>query len=83
MSTELEVADLRSRIVRLEAQVEFLYKRLNIEYMEDSSFADAKVIETLKTRNLIEAIKVYREIHDVGLAEAKDAVEGIKARLGL
>ncbi|MBI5839586.1 MAG: hypothetical protein HZB19_05735 [Chloroflexi bacterium] len=83
MSTELEVADLRSRVVRLEAQVEFLYKRLNVEYMEDSSFADAKVIETLKTRNLIEAIKVYREIHDVGLAEAKNAVERIKARLGL
>jgi len=44
---------------------------------------DAKVIDMLKKGNKIEAIKIYREIYDVGLAEAKQAVDRIEARLGL
>jgi ribosomal protein L7/L12 len=40
-------------------------------------------VEMLKKGNKIEAIKIYREIYNCGLAEAKQAVEGIEARLGL
>jgi ribosomal protein L7/L12 len=47
-----------------------------------SSLDDQEVIEALQTGKLIEAIKVYRQIHNVDLAEAKSAVENIKARLG-
>jgi ribosomal protein L7/L12 len=32
---------------------------------------------------MIGAIKIYREINDIGLAEAKAAVEGIRARHGI
>ena len=43
---------------------------------------DAQVIEMLKKGNKIEAVKIYREIYNCGLAEAKHAVEGIEVRLG-
>jgi ribosomal protein L7/L12 len=54
-----------------------------VTFVDDvSSLDDQEVIEALQTGKLIEAIKVYRQIHNVDLAEAKSAVENIKARLG-
>ena len=67
----------------LEDRLDFLYKRLNIEYVPNTSAMDPRIIESLKKGNKIEAIKIYREIHNVGLAEAKQAVEGVAASLGL
>jgi len=43
---------------------------------------DARVIDMLKKGNKIEAIKIYREIYNCGLAEAKQAVDNLEARLG-
>ena len=79
MSTETELIDLRQRIVRLEGQVEYLYKRLGITIdVEAASIDESEVIAALQKGNLIEAIKAYREIYNVGLAEAKTAVENMK-----
>jgi ribosomal protein L7/L12 len=86
MSTfeEQENALLRQRVVRLEAQVEYLYKHLGISMTDDGTPADdPRVIEALKRNNLIEAIKIYREITNLGLADAKSAVEAIKKRRGI
>jgi ribosomal protein L7/L12 len=78
---EQEIALLRQRIVRLEAQVEHLFKHLGINMTEDGTPTDnPRVVEALKRNNIIEAIKIYREITGVGLAEAKSAVEGINSR---
>jgi ribosomal protein L7/L12 len=44
---------------------------------------DPRIIDALRKNNMIEAIKIYREINDIGLAEAKAAVEGIRARHGI
>jgi ribosomal protein L7/L12 len=41
----------------------------------DVSADDARVVELMREGKKIEAIKVYRECHGVGLAEAKAAVE--------
>ena len=80
---EQEIALLRQRIVRLEAQVEFLFKHLGVSMNEDGSPAvDPRIIEALKKNNLIEAIKIYREKTGVGLAEAKSAVEEINKTRG-
>jgi ribosomal protein L7/L12 len=38
-------------------------------------------VAAIRQGNLIEAIKIYREIYDVGLAEAKAAVEQMRGRL--
>ena len=83
MSTEADLIALRARVAELEDRLQYLYKRLNIEYAAEPSLVSPRIIEFLKKGNKIEAIKVYREIHNVGLAEAKNAVDGIEARLGL
>ena len=78
---EQENALLRQRIVRLEAQVEYLYKHLGTTFAEDGSPADdPKVIEALRAGSIIEAIKHYRAATGLGLAEAKDAVQEIMIR---
>ena len=79
-----EIYSLRSRINRLEAQVDYLYRHLGVTFVEDEhSTDDTRVIEALKTNNEIIAIKFYREAHNVGLAAAKAAVDEMRARLGL
>ena len=86
MSTldQQEIASLRQRVVRLEAQVDLLYKHLNITFVEDSfETDDPRVVAALRSNNVIEAIKYYREKTGVGLAEAKSTVETMRARLGI
>jgi hypothetical protein len=83
MSTETDLIALRGRVAELEDRMQYLYKRLNIEYAVEPRLVDPRILEYLKKGNKIEAIKIYREIHNVGLAEAKNAVEGIEASLGL
>jgi len=83
MSNETEFIDLRTRISRLEAQIEALYQHLGLSLGDDPSQADedGPVIDVLRTGNLLEAIKVYRQIHNVSLVEAKSAVENLNARI--
>jgi ribosomal protein L7/L12 len=56
---------------------------LGIVSTEGQRMADKRVIEMLRKGNKIEAIKIYREIYNVGLAEAKDAVDDMERRFGL
>jgi len=83
MSTETEILALRARVAELESQVDYLYRHLGITHAKDPRMADPRIIEMLRKGNKIEAIKIYREIHNCGLAEAKQAVDGIEVRLGL
>jgi ribosomal protein L7/L12 len=86
MSTveQQEINLLRSRIIHLEAQVDFLYRHLGVTYVEQNSpDDDPRILEALRRNNVIEAVKLYREINDIGLAEAKAAVEAIRARRGI
>ncbi len=79
-----QIYNLRSQINKMQAQIDFLYKHLNIEFIEDINPSDdPEVIKVLRTGNVMEAIKLYRERHDAGLAEAKIAVDEMRARLGL
>ncbi len=43
-----------------------------------SNPTDADVVEALKRGEKIKAIKYYREIHGVGLKQAKETVEAMK-----
>ena len=89
MYTDQDIAALRDRIIHLEGQVAFLYRHLGVTFVpEAASGDDPRVIEAIKRGNLLEAIKVYREVYStttmtVGLDEAKRAVEEIKGRLGI
>jgi hypothetical protein len=82
MSPESEILALRARIAELENRVDFLYRHLGITYIENTSMGDARVIDMLKKGSKIEAIKIYREIYNCGLAEAKQAVDNLEKRLG-
>lgn len=75
---------LRSRVSRLEAEMEYLYKHFGLTFSENANPSnDPRVLEALKNNNLIEAIKIYRELTNLGLAESKAAVEEIRRRRGL
>lgn len=82
MSDE-EITRLRVRVAELEDRVEFLYRKLGIEYIENPGMANAKLEELLRKGSKIEAVKVYRELYNTGLAEAKSAIDDLEARLGL
>ena len=80
MSIEQDVISLRARVRELEDRLKFVYDHLRIEYIDNPDAANAKVIQLIKAGNKIEAIKVYREIYNFGLAEAKDAVEKMEEK---
>lgn len=77
MVTEAELQLLRSRINELEDRLKFIYRRLNIEYADPNSdpVLSSQVQDALRRGNKIEAIKIYRELTGVGLAEAKDVID--------
>jgi hypothetical protein len=77
MVTESEIQLLRSRVNELEDRLKFIYRRLNIEYVDLNSdpVLSAQVQEALKRGNNIEAIKIYRELTGTGLAEAKAVID--------
>lgn len=78
MVTETEVLQLRARVNELEDRLKFLYQRLGIDYMTDPNadpVMSLQIQAALRSRNKIEAIKLYRELTGVGLAEAKEAID--------
>jgi len=79
MSTD-EIRRLRARVRELEDRLTFVYQHLGIEYQGPPNVS-RELIEFIKSGLKIQAIKLYREMHNVGLAEAKDAVEEIAEQL--
>ena len=77
MVTETEVQQLRSRVNELEDRLKFIYRRLNIEDMDPNSdpVLSPQIQDALRKGNKIEAIKIYRELTGVGLAEAKQVID--------
>jgi ribosomal protein L7/L12 len=77
MVTEAEIQLLKSRVNELEDRLNFLYRRLNIEYADPHSdpALSPQIQDALRRGNKIEAIKIYRELTGVGLAEAKEAID--------
>ncbi|HND47307.1 MAG TPA: hypothetical protein PLT08_15435 [Anaerolineales bacterium] len=81
MSAENDIIALRSRVAELERKLDFLYRRMGIEYVDDPGMIDSQIISLLKKGNKLEAIKVYRELTNTDLADAKRAVEKIEASI--
>jgi len=77
MVTETEVQLLRSRVNELEDRLKFIYRRLNINYIDPNTdpVLSPQIQEALRRGNKIEAIKIYRELTGVGLAEAKQVID--------
>jgi hypothetical protein len=71
------------RIVRLERQVDFLFRRLGIDpdlALAQDDELPAALYDAIGRGKLVQAIKIYREATGVGLKEAKDAVDAIAGR---
>ena len=47
--SELEI--LKAKVVELEEKIEFLYKKFNISYLEETSEINPRIIEQLKKGN--------------------------------
>lgn len=77
MITEAEIQLLRSRINELEDKLKLVYRHLNIEYgdLGNDPLMSPQLQAALQSGNKIEAIKIYRELTGVGLAEAKGAID--------
>ena len=84
MANIADTTELSRRILLLEGKVAFLYNHLGVIFEPEAAAGDdAKVIEQIKKGNMMEAIKAYRESHDVSFPDAKQAVEDMIQRLGL
>ena len=81
MVTESDILALKSRINELEDRLKFLYRRFNIDYVDNPNENPAlspQIQDALRRGNKIEAIKIYRELTGVGLAEAKDVIDKVE-----
>ena len=82
-----EIAQLKLEVQRLGRLVDALYVRLD-GIAPDATLPDiddppADVVDALRAGNVLEAIKLWRGYTNLGLAEAKNEVEQLQARLGL
>ena len=68
---------LRSQMFEIENRIDFLYKKLNIEYVEEDKGVDPRLIAAIKKGNMLDAIKVYREIHNCDIESAKLGLQEI------
>ena len=77
MASESEIPALKARLDELETRLKFIYRRLNLEYADPNSdpVLSPQIQEALRRGNKIEAIKLYREMTGVDLAEAKSVID--------
>ncbi|MEU5301492.1 hypothetical protein ACH4YO_25465 [Streptomyces noursei] len=72
-ATDRRTKPLERRMARLEQKVDRLMAHLGMEEVEDPRMAEVDAL--LAKGKTVHAIKVYREVTDAGLVEAKEAVE--------
>jgi ribosomal protein L7/L12 len=79
-----QLIQLEIRMQRMEAMMQALLTRLDIN-PETLAPVETSRIEPVRQAvlagNIINAIKIYRELYGVGLKQAKDAVEAIQREM--
>lgn len=76
--------EILRRLRRVERQLDSIARHLGVELPAELDPAEGsdEVRRLVRAGQVIQAIKVYREETGVGLAEAKAAVDRIRAQLG-
>ncbi|MGW5444800.1 ribosomal protein L7/L12 [Streptomyces asiaticus] len=69
---ESRIQKIQRRADRIERKLDLILGHLDIQVAEPGL---ERVMDLVRQGKKIEAIKVYRELTDAGLKEAKDAVE--------
>jgi hypothetical protein len=71
-----DVPNLNARLAKLERQVEFILKHLELDYVDKpGAGVSPEILYQVQRGNKIEAIKLYREQTGLGLKEAKDFID--------
>ena len=84
MITDQDFQELRWRLVKLEGKVDLLYRNFGLTFVPESGpDDDPRLVEQIQKGKMVEAIKIHRELFGTSLADAKQAVEEMKGRLGL
>jgi ribosomal protein L7/L12 len=81
-----EYARLRERVRILEDQTAHLFRHLGLDPADvppPSTELDPEVVQLINSGKKIHAIKLHRERTGLGLAEAKDAIDGWEDRYTL
>lgn len=87
--TEIEhlnerIAALGARVVELEDKVNFLLLHESVPYVpvsaDEKAGNEAEVVELLKKGKTMDALKLYREKHQVPFDDAKKALEELRAK---
>ena len=73
----MDEVSVARRLRRLEEQVALLSEKLGLPFDDPGAGMPSEVVELARNGRKIEAIKRYRELTGVGLAEAKDVVDGL------
>lgn len=73
---------LHFQVGLLERKVDFLIAHLGLTYVDVRPPPD-EIEQRILDRDLIGAIRLYESKHNVGLIDAKRAVEALKAKLGV
>lgn len=81
MIDERRFAGLASAVARLERKVDFLFKALNIQYVEANLPFQAELEGFLEEGDRVRAIKLVREELDIGLQEAQALVDQVENQL--
>ena len=93
MAASQELLEIKQRLALIETRLEQLFEHLDLRPRETASddwwgggegdapdpATDPEIQDLLAKGNEIQAIKRYRELTGLGLAEAKEAIERAKA----
>jgi ribosomal protein L7/L12 len=75
------LVELAEKVSAMQEKLDFVMREMSLQYPEAQTHEKDEIRQMLKANRKIEAIKLYRERHDVGLADAKTAVEQIEKEL--
>ncbi len=78
------IVALGARVVELEDKVNFLLLHQSVPYVpvsaEEKAGNEAAVVELLKKGKNLDALKLYREKHQVPFDDAKKALEELRSK---
>lgn len=85
--TPSDIEALTARIEALEDKVSFLLNHEPAPYMprsrDEKAANEAAVVELLKKGNTKDALKLYREVHEMAYPDLQKAIEELKKKHGL
>ena len=86
MSADRQLLELEQRLALIETRLEQLFEHLNLaprapaESGELDPNEDPEIQDLLAKGNTVQAVKRYRELTGVGIAEAQRAIDSAQAR---